>query len=243
MPPLIGVSSNFGVDPDTKPPREQTYVLADYTDAVTAAGGIPVCLPVLREFDDHAIDAVLSKVDGLMLTGGFDLNPQHYGAAKHPTTTIMHARRDAFEMALFRRADELRIPTFGICLGFQVAHVSRGGRLHQHIDELDLPQKITHHLPQDENAFHRVSIAPDSKLAEILGTTELEINSRHHQIIDPAHLGRDLQTVAQAPDGVIEASEDCANRFLLLVQWHPEAIHDRAEQLHLFQALVVAAQH
>ena len=144
-------------------------------------------------------------------------------------------------MALFRRADAARVPMFCICLGLQVAHVARGGRLLQHVDDLSLTPHVTHHLEIDENAFHDVEITPDSHLARIVDASRIEVSSRHHQIIDPAHLGRGLRNVAFAADTVIEASEDFDNRFLLAVQWHPEDLVDRPEHRALFAALVDAA--
>ena len=173
MPPIIGVTSNFGLDLDSDPPRERSYLLAAYTDAITAAGGIPHPLPVYRAYDDAALDELLGTIDGLMLTGGYDLHSRHFGEQLHPRTHPLHERRDAFEVALFRRADDTGLPIFALCLGFQIAHVARGGRLIQHVDDLELTPPITHYLPRDRNAFHPVRIEPGSELAKIVGATEL----------------------------------------------------------------------
>ena len=240
-PPIIGVSSNFGLDMDADPPRERSYLLAAYTDAVFAGGGTPHPFPIPPKYDDALLDTLLAGFDGLMFTGGFDLHPRHFGEPVHPKTHPLHERRDQFEMDLYRRAEAGGIPILAICLGFQTAHVARGGRLIQHIDDLDLSPKITHYLPGDRNAFHAVRIEPGSRVAEVVGATEIEVSSRHHQIVDARRQGPGLRPVAWAPDGVLEASEDCDGRFLLAVQWHPEDLTDRPEHLRLFAALVEAA--
>lgn len=241
MRPVIGVTSNFGLDPDYEPPRERAYLLAAYTDAVAAAGGIPHILPVPEEHDKATLDPLLESVDGLLLTGGYDLHPRHWEAALHPKTIPMHPRREAFELALFRRADAARIPMLAICLGFQIAHVARGGRLVQDIDDLRRTPALVHYLPKDANAFHAVQVERASQLARIVGATEFEVNSRHHQVVPVDHQGAGLRPAAFAPDGILEASEDVGDRFLLAVQWHPEDLYDRPEHLRLFAALVDAA--
>jgi putative glutamine amidotransferase len=235
--PRIGITSNFGFSKDD-PPRPQSYLLAGYSDAIFAVGGMPQATPVPPEYDDTLLDEILARCDGLMFTGGYDLDPRHFGQQPHERSILLHPRRDAFELDLFRRADAKRIPIFAICLGHQLAHVARGGRLIQHVDDLRLTPAVCHHLPSDENAFHDVRIEPDARLAKIAGGTRIEVNSRHHQIVDSEHLGVGLRTVAVSPDGVVEASEDMDDRFLLTVQWHPEDLLDRPEHLALFAALV-----
>lgn len=241
MRPVIGVGSSFGLEHDHQPPRELNQLLAAYTDAICAAGGSPHILPILPNPDDATLDDLIASVDGLMLTGGWDLDPRHYGATRHAATETMHPRRDAHELALARRADHARVPLFAICLGHQVVHVARGGQLVQHVDDLDDAPVIAHHAPGGHNAWHPVRIAADSRLARIMGGTEVETNSRHHQVVDPQHMGAGLRPVAYAADGVLEASEDCDGRFLVSVQWHPEDLFSRPPHLGLFKALVAAA--
>jgi putative glutamine amidotransferase len=240
MRPTIGLTSNFGVNRD-ETPREQSYLLAGYTDGVFAAGGLPQPVPVPRDYDEHLLDELLAHCDGLILTGGFDLPPSLFGQSPHAKTIPLHERRARFEIDLLRRADQNRIPIFATCLGHQAAHVARGGRLIQHVDDLGLTPPVTHYLPKDVSAFHHVQIHPGSRLAQIVGNTRLEVNSRHHQIVDGECLGTGLRTVATSADGVVEASEDCDGRFLLTVQWHPEDLLDRPEHLRLFATLVQEA--
>lgn len=237
MRPCIGVTNSFNPNKE-QPERLQSHLLAGYSDGIYAAGGLPWAIPVPPEPGATLLDEIIARCAGLMFTGGYDLTPARFGQQPHARTHLMHARRDRFEVELFRRADARRLPIFGICLGHQVAHVSRGGRLIQHVDDLKLSPAFRHHLSNEENAFHDVQIEPDSELARIVGGTRLEVTSRHHQAVDADHPGRGLRTSAVSDDGVIEASEDCDGRFLLTVQWHPEDLLDRAEHLDLFAALV-----
>jgi len=241
MRPVIGITTGFTDDESTR--RCGRIVMpADYADAILATGGLPVLLPALDVADARLFDELVAHLDGLLFTGGQDLNPRHYGQAPHPATRVMHARRDAFELAFFRHADAAGVPILAICLGFQVAHVARGGWLVQHVEDLPRTPSISHRGPQEADAFHPVHIEAGSHLAEIVGSTQIEVNSRHHQGVVPEGVGRGLRTVGRAPDGLVEASEDCNGRFLLAVQWHPENLVTRPAHARLFQALVAAAR-
>jgi putative glutamine amidotransferase len=240
MRPIIGITSDF--DLDSRPERqEQTSLPAAYGDAIFAAGGLPLLLPVPASHDEQLRGELLARVHGVVFTGGRDVHPRHYGEPLHAKTRPLHERREAFELALFRQADMARIPIFAICLGSQVACVARGGKLIQHVDDLSLKPPVVHGLPQGRSAFHTVRITPDSRLAAIVGGTEIRVNSRHHQAARADHPGRGLRPVAFSPDGLLEAAEDMGGRFLLSVQWHPENLIDRPQHLALFQALIQAA--
>jgi putative glutamine amidotransferase len=241
MRPVIGITAGFDVAPNVQPRSERVTLLAPYTDAIYAAGGIAYPLAPPPDCSPALLDELLDLLDGVLFTGGPDLDPALYGQSPHPETHILHPRRSAFDLALFRRADELRKPILAICLGFQVAHVARGGQLIQHIDGGNQAPVVMHRLPSN-SAFHAVRIEPDSRLARVVGSTELEVNSRHHQAVDPAHQGRGLRPVAFSPDGLVEASEDSAHPCLLAVQWHPENMTDRQPHRALFEALVAAAR-
>jgi putative glutamine amidotransferase len=241
MKPRIGLSTSLR---QTGPAegRLQLCLNTAYTDAVLAAGGIPLPLPIPPAPCDELISELLSCVDAIIFTGGHDLHPGLYGQSLHPRTEPMHERRQQFEIALFKRADELHLPILAICLGHQLAYVARGGGLIQHVDDLNLKPPVVHHADSAQ-AFHDVHIDAHSHLARLLGCTELSVNSRHHQIVDAAKAARGLKPVAFSADGVIEATEDFSDgRFLLTVQWHPEDLIDRPEHLRLFQVLISEAQ-
>jgi putative glutamine amidotransferase len=239
MRPVIGITCDFG--PSASDPNRLRHGLnASYVDAIYAAGGLPCPLPVPPEISPAVLDQILVRCDGLLFTGGDDIDPQRYGDVVHPETHVMSTRREEFEFELFKRADEKHIPIFAICLGFQVAHVARGGKLIQHLPDFTRSTPVEHRTKRLD--AHMVTIAPSSRLARIVGCTELETNSRHHQAVNPKCPGRGLRPVAQAADGIPEASEDMEGRFLLAVQWHPEDLISQTQHLKLFEALVEAAR-
>jgi len=244
MKPIIGVTCSFAGDTDDPghASKPRAFVNAAYTDAVFAAGGMPQPIAVPAEPDIALIDEMLVRFDGLLFTGGADLDPRHYGQTKHAKTQPMHERRGGFEVDLFRRADARKMPILSICLGCQIASVGRGGCLVQHVDDLPAKTKVQHHKPDHGSAYHPVEVDPASTLVKITGKSTFEVNSRHHQVVDRSQMGGSLKPVAFAPDGVVEAAEDMDGRFLLAVQWHPEDMVDRPEHLALFKALVDAAE-
>lgn len=241
MRPVIGLTCSFA-SAEGDPPRPRASINAAYTDAIYAAGGLPFPFAPPPDADETLLDEMLERCDALLFTGGPDINPRHYGQRQHPATHLVDPRRDAFDMACFHQADAADKPILAVCLGCQIANVSRGGCLVQHVDDLPRPGAIQHHLPNHGTAYHDVDVEPDSRLARIVGCTHFEVNSRHHQIIDREQVGGRLRPVAFAPDGVVEAAEDRDGRFLIAVQWHPEDLIDRPEHLRLFEALVAAAR-
>ncbi len=241
MRPVIGITCSFEstVDPQ---PRARTYLNAAYSDAIYAAGGLPFLFATPPDADEAMLDEFISHVDGLLFTGGPDLDPRHYGQAKHAKTEVLHPRRDAFDIELFRAADRRDTPTLSICLGCQIAAVARGGCLVQHVDDLPRSGALRHYGENGASEFHDVAVESGSGLARISGSTRFRVNSRHHQLVDRANLGGRLRPVAFAPDGVVEAAEDPERSLFLAVQWHPEDMTDRPEHLNLFRALVEAAR-
>ena len=198
----------------------RTRANVSYTDAARAAGLRPYVLPVLLGDD---ADAMLEGMAGLILTGGEDVDPSHYGSARHPSLGEVHAERDAFELALVRAARERRLPTLAICRGVQVANVALGGTLVQ-----DLPTEQPAALPHDGQSgrserVHDVLLVAGSRLSSAIGATRVTTNSMHHQAI--SRIGEGLVAVAHAPDGVVEgvdwADEDW---WMTGVQWHPEEL-------------------
>lgn len=241
MRPLIGVTCSFDAG-DGAAPRARCCLHAAYSDAIYAAGGTPFPLAPPSDADETLIDDLLARVDGLLFTGGPDLDPRHYGQARHAKTEVLHPRRDAFDIALFRSADRRDTPTLSICLGCQIAAVARGGCLVQHVDDLPRSTPVRHYSGDSSSLYHNVEVEADSLLARITGRTSFEVNSRHHQLVERENVGARLRPVAFAPDGVVEAAEDPQRSLLLAVQWHPEDLIDRPEHLSLFKALVEAAR-
>jgi putative glutamine amidotransferase len=193
---------------------------ASYTDSLHSARLRPFILPVLTPAD---ADAMLDGMDGLVLTGGEDIDPGHYGESAHPSLGDVHAGRDSFELALMRSAMERRLPTLAICRGIQIANVALGGTLVQDIPS-EWPGAIEHEgeWPRDLRV-HGVQVHAPSRLAQALGTAELTTNSFHHQAVGT--LAPDLSAVAHSSDGVIEGVEWTADDWWMLgVQWHPEEL-------------------
>ena len=238
--PVIGITPEVSVATTHVGPTERLQLNLDYTAAVSAAGGLPLVLPLDLE-PPHA----LAVIDALLLTGGGDIDPARYGAPTvHPETYGVSSTRDSFEIALIQHAIALDLPILAICRGLQVLNVALGGTLIQHIPDA-IPQALNHRqhelgIPVDQPA-HPIRVVPDTLLARILGTPSLMVNSYHHQAIDCPAPG--LVITAYAPDGVIEAAELPSATFVVAVQWHPERLF-RSHPTHhaLFTALVQAAQ-
>jgi putative glutamine amidotransferase len=206
----------------------------EYVSFIERAGGEPVLVPP----DEHADEPWASshKGDGLLLTGGGDIDPARYGQARHPKASPLDRRREAAEFAWFNWADRAGVPVLGICLGCQVINVARGGSLHQHLG--DLPG-IANHAGQGAEPIHDAAVC-GPLLGRIVGPCPTGLTSRHKQAVDA--VGRGLVVAARAGDGIIEAVEDAAGRFVLGVQWHPEDQPDHAATLALAQAFIEAAR-
>lgn len=218
----------------------QNRKMEDYLESVRRAGGEPVEAVVGGE----APEQILSRVDGVMLTGGGDVDPKLYGETPHDTFQAAETGRDEFEIALARAAIARGMPLLAICRGMQVLNVAMGGTLFQ-----DIPSQVTgalqHSVPQPRaGVAHEVWIARDSKLSELLkdhmedGET-CHVNSRHHQSVKDVASGFDV--TATSPDGVIEAMEKPGPGFCVAVQWHPENFWRTGEFRELFEGLVQAA--
>lgn len=236
--PLIGVTTSISVGKDP----ERASVNSAYLAAVQAAGGVPVLLP--PQLDPRAEEELLSRCDGFLLPGGGDLDPATFNEPPHPTLYEVAPARDRLELTLVGAALEARKPILAVCRGIQVLNVALGGTLFQDVGT-DPGTEIQHQQdkagkPRNEPT-HAVKIVAGSRLAQVLGTTDLSVNSMHHQAVKT--LGRGLVPVAFAPDTIIEGVElEDAERFVLGVQWHPEELTDRDPAARrLFAALVAAA--
>jgi len=211
--PLIGITSYPRVPVERRPVFTMP---CKYVDALRDAGGIPVVLP---PFGGELADG-LDAMAGVMLPGGGDLDPQHYAGAHHETLYDMCPERDGFELELMRLVlARPETPVLCICRGIQVLNVALGGDLVTHL-EADGNGIEPHRAPQYQPLAHRVRVDPTSHLADVLGTTVLEVQSIHHQAV--GRLGAGLRAVAWSEDGVVEAVEHEDHPDLIAVQWHPE---------------------
>jgi gamma-glutamyl-gamma-aminobutyrate hydrolase PuuD len=201
----------------------------DYVDAVERAGGRPVLIPP----SEDGVEETLELLDGIVFSGGADVDPALYGAEAHPETDEPQARRDRGELALLQAALEHDVPMLAVCRGVQLLNVARGGDLVQH-----LPEQVGNDVhKQTPGTFveHAVELKEGSRLANIVGR-RAEVTSHHHQAL--ARLGDGLVETAWAADGTLEGVEDPSMRFTVGVQWHPEAGQDDG----LFQNLVAEAK-
>ncbi len=217
-PPLIGLpgrrkkGSQIADFPDTLGDVDVDLYMADYGRGVIEAGGLPVNLPI-----DVDVEAVAHHLDGVLLTGGTDIDPGRYGADPHPELLDIEPERDELELRLLGIALDREIPVLGICRGMQLVNVHLGGTLHQHVPEharVDLPT---------ETVVHQVTLAPESVLRELYGEHR-DVNSLHHQTVDD--VGDGLRVTATAADGTVEGVE--LGDTLVAVQWHPEMMRSRA---------------
>ena len=203
---------------------DAALVPASYVRAVVTAGGVPLLVP-----PGAAHDETLDAVDGLIFSGGSDLDPELYGEQAHPETEGWIRERDDFELGLMQAALARDVPLLAICRGSQVLNVALGGDLEQHVP--DRVQTNVHKETPGVFADHDVAVVPGTRLSSILGD-RTDVKSHHHQ--GYGELGAGLREAARAPDGTVEALEDPTRRFALGVLWHPE----EGEDLALFEALV-----
>ena len=245
MPPIIGITATLKEDVDAVAERPLgRFVRADldYVDGVAGAGGVPVVLPPTG--DETAAETVIRSLDGLLLSGGSDLDPGYYGEEPVPELGVTLPERDAFEMTLVGLALRRGMPVFGICRGMQVLNVALGGTLYQ-----DLPSQwgrdVLKHR-QDTPKWqptHEVRVEDGSYVAGVMDREVVKVNSYHHQGVKD--LARGLLATGRSSDGVVEAVEavDVSERWLLGVQWHAEAMRGAGpQQESLFEAHVLAAK-
>jgi len=213
--PWIGIPTRY---------HEKTEYIGQirhYVDAVLWAGGLPLLIPCLG--DCEIVHDYIQRVHGILLPGSpTDIDPAHYGAARHDKLGRLLPEREDTDFTLLEQADRRDLPVLGICFGVQSLNVHRGGTLVQ-----DIPSLVSGPLIHDEEndrppARHFVRLNEDSVIARLAGRSEVEVNSYHHQAVETP--GRNLRAVAFASDGVIEAIEDTTGRFIIGVQWHPERV-------------------
>jgi len=225
--PAIGIT----VDQHTKPDCYESPFA--YAKAIEMAGGLPLLLPYQTAI--ALIPFFLDQLDGILLTGGNDLDPALFNEARHLKAIPLDPVRENFEFALLDEIAKRRTPTLGICLGQQIINVHRGGNLHQFLPDVPRENALEHRkLAEIRN--HPVRIVLDSHIGQAIGKTEIMANTFHKQAVNVP--GKRLRVVATSPDGVIEAIEDPHLPLFAAVQWHPERMIDQPEHLALFQMLV-----
>lgn len=226
MKPLIGITCGTFKDRDWCPPihgHRQTYI-----DSVVAAGGAPFLFPLVD--DESVLRTLYDRLDGVLLAGGCDVDPQHYGEEPLPQLGSVDALRDRVELLLARWAADEGKPVLGICRGMQVMNVALGGSLYQDISA-QLSTELVHDSSYTQcdwtHMVHPLQLEPTSKLGQLFSATSFPTNSLHHQSLKVVAPG--LQAVGWAPDGVIEMIEGTDEQFMVGVQCHPEALQAVAD--------------
>lgn len=228
-PPLIGLTTYREMARWGVWDQRADVLPAQYAEAVTAVGGVPVLLPPTTT--PGAASLAVGRLDGLVVSGGADVDPERYGAEPHPRTAAWRPDRDAWETALLDAADAVGLPVLGVCRGMQVMAVHAGGSLDQHTP--DLVGHDDHSPGGDVFGEIEVSTEPGTRVAALLGTS-LAVSCHHHQSVAD-HPG--FTAAARAADGTLEAMETPGDRFCVGVQWHPETAAD----VGLLAGLVAAA--
>ena len=237
--PVIGVPANVLMDGHCAfPGTERAYVNQDYLDCLALAGAMPVVLPMV--FDAADLQAQLSFLDGLMLSGGVDMDPLTYGEEPEPGLGDTYPDMDRHQIPLARMARAAGLPLLGVCRGMQVLNVAFGGTLHQDLDSLT-GVRLRHVQTGWRHAVsHSVDLVEGTRLLGLFGQASIGTNSFHHQAVKDLAPG--FRVNARARDGVIEGIETMDDAFVLGVQWHPEGMVKKfPDMLSVFQALVGAS--
>lgn len=240
MRPLIGIPCRLATDLAWSP--QLVGVRRGYVDALLSVGALPVLIP--SQADEAALRSFYELVDGILLSGGVDLAPETYGEQPHPRLGAVDPDRDRNELLLSRWAIADQKPLLGVCRGLQVLNVALGGTLYQDINS-QYSTAIEHDNGSKQetwrNLDHPMTLDPSSRLAEALGTQQLEVNSLHHQALKD--IATDLRVVGRAPDGIIEAVEGTGHAFVVAVQCHPEELWQSVDTRwqRLFHVFVQAA--
>jgi putative glutamine amidotransferase len=216
MKARIGVSMNYHLSEEG---MERAYLDEPYFAFVEEFGAIPI--PICPTDNIVQLDALLGPLDGVVFTGGLDLDSALWDEDLHKATELVHARRQRFDLMLYDQVQKQKLPILAMCLGMQMINVAHGGSLHQHLPDLDFDYEIeVDHGGDDGMTEHKVNVDLNSRLFEILRHEKFNVNSGHHQGIN--RLGDGLVPCATAEDGIVEAFERPDYPFFLAVQWHPE---------------------
>jgi putative glutamine amidotransferase len=233
--PLIGINTDYRAVAKGRAPHSMLH--SGYYDTILTAGALPVLLPPLTKEPDLA--PILDRLDGIVLTGGDDLDPRKMGLTPHPSISLMNERRENADRLLCKLVQQRRLPTLGIGVGMQELNVVNGGGLYLHLPE-DLPRCIPHRDPQGGVHRHTVVMEPGTRLEEIYGPGEIRVNSYHHMGV--RKLAPIFRQSALAPDGLIEAFEGKDPSWWVVgIQWHPEAEGTISLDTQLIEAFVAAS--
>lgn len=235
MKPLIGITTNQSTNSYGQP---TIMLMQSYVNAVLQAGGVPVLIPSLIAEDGW--DAVYSRMDGILFSGGGDISLDFFTGDPHPRIDDVDVARDSVELRFIQAAAADGKPFLGICRGCQMVNVALGGTLYTHIPD-QLPNALDHDYPGNRRTVlvHEVKIEEGTRIADIYGDPIIKVNSLHHQglkDVAPA-----LRVSGSSPDGLVEAIELPDHPFGLAVQWHPEWLTDQASTRNLFRKFVEAA--
>ena len=234
--PLIGINSDYRSANSDRPAL--SVLCAGYFDGVLAAGGIPMIVPPLE--DEHDMDCLLDKLQGFVLVGGPDLDPQRDGFMLHPSIRPMDSRREDFDRLLVKQIFHRRMPVFGIGVGMQILNVCLGGNLFLHIPE-DLPTALPHKDHLDPNHRHGLDIVSGSLIERVYGDGEVRVNSMHHMALD--EVAECFTVTARCPDGVVEAIESATEDwFVMGTQFHPESDSASALDQRVFDEFIDGVQ-
>ncbi len=238
--PIIGITCSMEYeDKKRKYPTAYAfdYIKRSYYEVVEKSGGVPVVLPNTRRTE--LVDRFSNIVDGLIISGGNDVDPVFYGERKKAKNLSITRERDLFEIALVRKAKAKRVPILAICRGMQLVNVAFGGSLYQ---DFSFEERFFDHTLEGSALYHKkhpVIIQKESKLFRIIGKRKIMVNTSHHQMVKKV-APKFIATAWSEKDGVIEAVESKDNNFLLCVQWHPELMKDRSSKA-LFDSLIHSA--
>lgn len=234
MKPIIGVTSSV---------KDERTMLVSYDniDSVTASGGVPLVLPNLT--NEEEIEQISNRIDGLLVTGGGDIDPTLFGEEPHPNLGLITPGRDTFEISLIKKMIKARKPVLAICRGCQVLNIAGGGDMYQDIYSQTDRQLLQHRqVAPRSHGSHYIDVQEGSLLNQITGSDYYKVNSFHHQAVRDMAPG--FFVSARSSDGIIEALESREHPFLLGVQWHPEcmtALGDKPSLL-LFSAFIEASK-